>query len=138
MPFDFQFSRQPEIAAMMRNACAYTFRQSYQVLFDDFVIRKLDIQPFLRESNIQLHWLLGAAHVYGDHNATPGFYNSTEIAEFLKSYPASHFRKCRRCGRIDVLPDATACRLQIAEAANGLRFGTLKAVTAQSLPPSVR
>ena len=125
MPFDHKFARQPDIAALMRNACAFTYRQGYQIFFNDFVIRKYDIRPFLRISNIRLHWLMGKSSVYGSPDATPGFYTSSEIEEVLANFPLVSFEGVPDAGELLCYQRPVLVAQRIAEAANGLRFGAL-------------
>ncbi len=83
MPFDFQFTKQAEIAALMRNACAFTFLQDHRIFFDDLAMRKTDIGEFLKTLRVPFHWMLGSADVYGTAGKG-GFYDREDIQQFLQ------------------------------------------------------
>lgn len=77
MPFDSATTRRPEIAPLMRNACAYTFLQGPEIFFEDARLRRTDIAQYLRRIDIPFHWLLGAVDVYDRGR----FYEANELAE---------------------------------------------------------
>ncbi|MCF8511469.1 MAG: helix-turn-helix transcriptional regulator [Rhodobacteraceae bacterium] len=79
MPFDYGFTSSPEVSALLRNACAYTFRQSHHVMLEDLEIRQNDIVRVLPLLKVRLTWLLGAVEVYTrDAEASP-FYSQAEL-----------------------------------------------------------
>jgi pimeloyl-ACP methyl ester carboxylesterase/DNA-binding CsgD family transcriptional regulator len=82
MPFDFKSTKQPEIAALMRNACAFTFLQDHRIFFDDLVLRKADLFSHLPSLRIPMHWMMGAADVYG-LAGEEGFYDDEDIQALL-------------------------------------------------------
>lgn len=73
MPFDHEWTRAPDISAMLRDAFAYTFLQSHAPFLDDFTIRQIDIRKDLARIGIDMTWVLGGVEVYSpDHK--PGFF----------------------------------------------------------------
>jgi pimeloyl-ACP methyl ester carboxylesterase/DNA-binding CsgD family transcriptional regulator len=83
MPFDYKTTKQPEIAALMRNACAFTFLQDHRIFFDDLVLRKTNIGDYLPSLRLPFHWMMGSADVYGTSGAG-GFYDNEDINWLLQ------------------------------------------------------
>ncbi len=84
MPFDLKTTKRPEVAALIRNACAFTFLQDHRIFFDDLVLRSTDIGKYLPSLRIPFHWMLGAVDVYG-LSGSGAFYDSEDIQSVLKS-----------------------------------------------------
>lgn len=81
MPFDFETTKRPEIAALMRNACTYTFLQSHEVFFDDMRLRATDIREHLRSLSVPFRWLVGTVDVYGTSGPGSSFYEPADFEE---------------------------------------------------------
>ena len=102
MPFDFAFAKQAEVAPLLRNACAFTFRQGHEIFFDDLELRKHDIRQALRELTIPFHWMLGNADVYGTARHETGFYSRADIDDVLACSPLASFERIDDAGELSI------------------------------------
>lgn len=120
MPFDYQTTKRPEIAALIRNACAFTFLQGPDIFFDDLRMRSQDISPFVQSMRTPFHWMIGGMDVYetGAHR----FYDAQDEDEFRSLNPLITFERVNDASELMPYQQPTLVARRIAEAALGRSF----------------
>lgn len=118
MPFDYRFTGSPEISALLRNACAYTFRQSHHVMFEDLEIRQSDILRVLPNLKVRLTWLLGAVEVYTRDPETSPFYSQAELDRITAMNPLIDLQRVPEAADLIVYQQPQLIAEAIADAAD--------------------
>jgi hypothetical protein len=112
MPFDHEFLRSPDISAMVRDACAYTFKQSHTPFLDDFVVRQIDVRPLLPKLKVDLHWLIGAVEVYAKDKRPGSFYDEADLDQMEAANPKLRIQRVEKAAELiayqqpDIVADA--------------------------------
>ena len=117
MPFDYTTTKRPETAALIRNACAFTFLQGPEIFFDDLRMRSRDISPFVRSLRASFHWMIGGVDVYqsGAHR----FYDAEDEREFCSLNPLITFERVADASELMPYQQPALVAQRIAEAALG-------------------
>lgn len=118
MPFDYQTTKRPEIAALIRNACAYTFLQGPDIFFDDMRLRSHDITPYIRDLKGPFHWMLGGVDVYQSGNQR--FYEAHDEDEFRSLNPLITFERVAEASELMPYQRPALVAQRIAETALSL------------------
>lgn len=115
MPFDAATTRRPEITPLMRNACAYTFRQGHEIFFEDARLRRTDISPYLQQLKVPFHWLLGAVDVYDRGR----FYETQELQQIERLNPLISIEHVQGASELLPYQKPALVATRIADAALG-------------------
>ncbi len=119
MPFDFSTTKNQEISALMRNACAFTFRQGHDIFFDDLRLRQTDIRVSLAKLKIPFHWVLGLEKVYASPQNQQGFYDQSDLDDVISISSLISLEIVPSSGELLPYQQPVLAAMRIANAANG-------------------